>query len=621
LRRIAPLLALALLAACSGRTGTAYERALAAFHAGDMSTARVEAMNALKESDDRAARIVLARIDLAVADGVGAEAELARARADGAPVADTAHLMAEAKLLQGDARAALAEAAGAAGAAPAHAAYAARIMGRAYLALGDIANATDRFNRALALAPDDGALWADLARFRRATGDLGGAVEAAARAVSLDPRNANALVLAGELARGQYGLAAALPWFTRALEIDRNNLPALLERAATYGELGRMRDMLADARQAHQLTGGNATAYYLQAVLAARARDWSLARSLLDRAGDNLAGTPAGQLLAGAIDLGQGNDAQAALRLAPLVERQSGNRQARRLLALAQWRSGDPATAVATLRPIADLPDADSYTLALIASALERTGDRAAAARYRARAALPQARAPSAFDPLGDEAFAAVRAAALRDPDDGPTGVRYASALLARGNRDEALARARHLAEANPRAPEALILLGDVLDARDDFASAAEQYRRAANLAFTEPVALRLVGALQRAGRIDAADQVLGLYLRQHPRSIPALRLYAGRLMQAGDWAGAADIYEILRARIGNNDATILNNLALAYAQQEAFDRAIPLARRAWSLDPANPATADTLGWLLFRSGRYRAEGLLLLQRASLAGR
>lgn len=618
MRRIAPLLALALLAACSGRTGTPYERALAAFRAGDMSTARVEVMNALEGGDGRAARIVLARINLATGDGVGAEAELARARAGGAAPADTAHLMAEAKLLQGDPRAALAEAAGAG---EAHAADAARIMGRAYLALGDIANATAQFNRALALAPADSALWADLARFRRANGDLGGAVEAAARAVSLNPRNADALVLTGELARVQYGLAAAIAWFTRALEIDRNNLPALVERAATYGELGRMRDMLADARQAHRLTGGNASAYYLQAVLAARARDWSLARSLLDRTGGAFAATPAGRLLAGAIDIGQGNDGQAILKLAPLIDHQPGNRAARRLLALAQWRAGDAAAAAATLRPIADLADADSYTLTLIASALDRTGDRAAAAHYRERAARPRTRAASAFDPLGEEAFAAVRAAAARDPDDGPTGVRYVAALLARGHGEAALERARRLADANPGAPEALMLLGDVLAERGDFAGAAEQYRRAANLAFTEPVALRLIAALRRTGRVDAADQVLGLFLREHPRSIPALRLYAGRLMEARDWPAAIEVYETLRARIGNNDATILNNLALAYAGQGEFARAIPLARRAWSLDPANPVTTDTLGWLLFKSGRHRAEGLLLLQRAALRPR
>jgi len=615
LRQRALLALLILLAACSGRAGTPYQRGLAAFESGDMSTAKVEIMNALQlDPGDRAARIVLARIDLAAGDGVGAEAEIARARQNGAPAADTAHLLAEAKLLQGDPRAAIGEAAGAA---PAFGAAAARIMGRAYQALGDGANALIQFNRALALAPEDSAVWTDLARFRRANGDLGGALQAADRAVALKPRNTDALVLRGELTRSQYGLAAALPWFDRTLEIDRNNLAALLDRAATYGDMGRMRDMLADARQAHQLTGGNATAYYLQAVLAARARDWTLARDLYARTNGAFEGAPAGQLLASVIDLGLGNDSQAADRLGQLISNQPGNRKARRLLALARWRSGDAAGTIAALRPIADLADADSYSLTLIGQALARSGDAAGAARYLARAAMPQQGSLAALQPLSDEEFAAVRAAAEHDPDNGPTQVRLVSALLARGLGGEALARARRLAAANPGAPEPAILLGDALGTQGDFAGAAEQYRRAANLEFTEPVALRLIEALQRSGQAAAADQVLALFLRENPQNIPALTLRAGRLMQAGDWANAARVYETLRVRIGNNDATILNNLAWAYSEQGDYGRAIPLARRAWSLDRDNPATADTLGWILFKSGVDRARGLVLLQQAA----
>ena len=75
-------------------------------------------------------------------------------------------------------------------------------------------------------------------------------------------------------------------------------------------------------------------------------------------------------------------------------------------------------------------------------------------------------------------------------------------------------------------------------------------------------------------------------------------------------------LYESLRRRIGDNDATILNNLAWAYAESGEAVRGVPLARRAWALDRDNPATADTLGWLLFKNG-HRAEGLALLQRAA----
>jgi tetratricopeptide (TPR) repeat protein len=609
------ILSLALsLAACSGGGGGAYERGMAAYADGDIRTARVEFLNALQaDPDNRLARIMQARVHLALGDGLAAEAELQRARQAGVAAPEVAHLLAHARLLQGDARAALALAAGAA---PAHHAYAARISGRAWMALNEPDNARAAFDRALALAPRDSQIWADIARFRRSGGDVAGAIEAADRAVAADPRNVEALTLRGVLTRGQYGLAAALPWFDRALEVDGSNVEALLERATTLGDIGRMADMLADAREVHRLTGGHPTAYYLQAVLAARARNFALARGLYDRTRGAMDDTPAGQLLLGAIDFETGNSEQAARRLTALLASQPGNRRVRRLLAAAQWRMGDAAATVATLRPMADLPDADAYTLSLIGRALQRAGDGEGAALYLARAARPSPDTRAAIAPLDEAQFAAVRRGAEENPGDGPAQVRLVSALLARGLGDEALSRARRLQDASPGAPEVHILVGDALGVRGDFAGAANHYRRAANLAFTEAVAIRLVEALRRSGQAEASDNVLRLYAQQNPRSVPILILLAGREMQARNWPAAIAIYESLRRRLGNNDATVLNNLAWAYSESGELARAVPLARRAWALDPANSATTDTLGWLLFKSGR-RAEGLALLERAA----
>jgi putative PEP-CTERM system TPR-repeat lipoprotein len=610
----APFLVLALLAGCSGQQGTAYERGATAFEAGDIRTARVELLNALQaDPSDKAARVLQARVAVALGDSVAAESEIARARQAGVPANQTAHLLAEARLLQGDPQGALREAARAA---PTHLAYAQRIAGRAYMALGDGGNARAAFDRAIAAAPNDSQVWTDIGRFRRSSGDLAGAIEAADRAAAAGPRNAEALVLRGELTRGQYGLAAALPWFDRALEVDSGHVGALLERAATYADLGRMSDMLADARKVIQLTGGHPRAFYLEAVLAARARDFPLARRLWNRTNGAYNDTPAGMLLLGAIDFETGNEEQAARRLAGLVERQPANRRARRLLAAAQWRMNDPAAVVATLRPLADRPDADAYALSLIGRALARTGDADAAALYLARAAAPRPAALAALDPLDDAGFAAARRAAEANPDDGPAQVRLISALLGRGQSDEALERARRLQAANPGVPDVHMLAGDALGARGDDRAAAEQYRRAANLAFTESVAMRLIGALQRAGQGDQADDVLTLFVQENPRSVPGQILLAARFMQAEDWPAAIAVYEGLRRRLGDNDATILNNLAWAYSETGDLAQAVPLARRAWSLDRDNPATADTLGWLLFKAGR-RAEGLALLERAA----
>ncbi|HEX6377201.1 MAG TPA: tetratricopeptide repeat protein [Allosphingosinicella sp.] len=617
----AALIALSLLGAagCSNLPGSqspeeSYRRGLQALAQGQPRTARIELLNAIKaKPDNKAYRLAQARTYLLLGDGGAAEAELKRANALGLAESDTGHLMAHAALLQGQAERAVAEAAKAGAA---HAAYADRMLGRAYQILGRMEDAAEAFDRALAATPEDGALWADIGDFRRATGELRGAIAAADRAVALAPRQVEALILRGELTRGQYGLQAAMPWFDRALEIDPSNLRALIERAATLGDLGRTREMLADTRRILGVSPHNASAYYLQAMLAARGRDYALARSLYRRTGGAFDNRPAAMLLAGTIELGAGNAFLAAKWLQRLLDVQPGNLKARRLLGAAQWRSGDAAAAIRTLRPLADRSDADAYTLAVIGKAYARVGDEAAATRYLARAAAPNsAPMPALYDPLGDGEIEALRREANRDPG-APAQVLLIRALLARGFGPEALQRARRLQAASPGAPDAHVLVGDALAVQGDYAGAAAAYRRAANLAFSEPVALRLIEALRNSGDEAGATRVLALFLQQNPQNVSAQTLAANAYLQARRWPQAIALYEGVRKRIGDGDATLLNNLAWAYAETGDYERAIPLARRSWALEPNNPAAADTLGWLLFRSGEDRVQGLALLEQA-----
>ncbi|MEA3008752.1 MAG: hypothetical protein QOJ91_444 [Sphingomonadales bacterium] len=607
-------------AACSNAgpesADQAYRHGLQALAQGQPRTARIEFLNAIKAApDNRNLRLAQARTYLLLGDGASAEAELKRANALGIPQSETGHLMAHALLLQGQAERAAIEA-GKAG--PAHAAYAARMLGRAYQLTGKMEQAAAAFDRALAAAPDDGALWTDIADFRRSSGDTGGAIAAADRAVALAPRNVEALRLRGELTRSQYGLAAAMPWFDRALEIDPSDTAVLIERASTLGDLGRTREMLADTRRILSVSANNPSAYYLQAMLAARGRDYALARSLYRRTGGAFDGRPAAMLLAGTIELGTGNAALALNPLQRLLKAQPGNLKARRLLGSAQWQSGDARAAADVLRPLADRSDADAYTLSIIGKAYAQLGDQAAAARYLARAAAPRTSATAALDdPLGDGELAALRRDAASWPEAAAPQVVLIRALLGRGLGPEALDRARRLQAAAPGSPDAHVLVGDALAIQGDYAAAAGAYRRAANLAFNEPVALRLVEALRNSGDEQGAAKVLSLFLQQNPQNVSAQTMAANAYLQAKRWPEAIALYEAVRKRLGNNDATLLNNLAWAYAQTGDYDRALPLARRAWALAPRNPVTADTLGWLLFRSGEDRVRGIALLEQAA----
>ena len=65
------------------------------------------------------------------------------------------------------------------------------------------------------------------------------------------------------------------------------------------------------------------------------------------------------------------------------------------------------------------------------------------------------------------------------------------------------------------------------------------------------------------------------------------------------------------------NDPLLLNNLAWALWQQKD-PQAVAIAQKANTLAPANPAIADTLGWMLVEQGDTK-KGLELLEKASAA--
>lgn len=213
--------------------------------------------------------------------------------------------------------------------------------------------------------------------------------------------------------------------------------------------------------------------------------------------------------------------------------------------------------------------------------------------------------------------LAALRRKASANPEDAGAEAGLIAALLSNGLGEEALQRARALQARNPSSAEAYWLVGDALGLHGDFRGAAEAYDKAATLAFDEPLALRLIEALTRSGQGPAADRVLARLLRQDPGSMAGQRLAASRAMEAERWDEAIGRYEALRALRGAEDALLLNNLAWAYLQRGNMAAALPLAERAWTLAPDNPAMADTFGWLLFRSGRDRARGLALLEQAA----
>lgn len=580
-------------------------RADAAFARGQPRTARVELMNATDADPKNViAWMYQARVALALRNGEAADEALDRAIGAGYPISRTLHFRAHARLLEHRPAEALAIAA-ADRVAPEHRGYAARMRGRACAELSNYACAESEFAAARAIAPADPGLWVDIARFRLASGDLQAAIEAADRAVILAPRNVEALVYRGMLIRDQYGLAAALPWFDRALEIDPFDIDAQLERAATLGDMGRTLEMLAATRAVQALDPGNPRAFFLQAVLAARAQQFALAEKLLDQTGGALDSFPATMLLKGITAFQRGNLSQAIGQLSNLLEAQPNNVAARRLLAAAQWRAGDAQGVLATAR--AEDTNLDPYMLTLAGRALEVRGDREGASAYLDRAAKgsfsgpPPAVITDSEQPGGD---AATQAAIIHD-------------LIAAGDASQAVGLTLALERANPGAPDAHMLAGEAWIAANQPAHALAAFERAANLRFSRDIALRMIAALNRIGRTEEAFRVLDLFLAQHPMDVPARLLQANLLMTKGRFSDAADVLEGLQNRLGQRDVAIATNLAWCRYRTGHVQEALKLAGLAYRIAPANPIVSHSYGWILFKSGGDRRNAIALLRQAA----
>jgi tetratricopeptide (TPR) repeat protein len=585
----------------------------AALAAGDYTTARDRARSAAAAAPrSAAAHLVLARAYLLLDDGLAGEAALDRAVTAGASARGLHAWRAHARLLQGDVEGALAE--------TAHAGagnrYAMRIRARA-LAASDPAAATGLLAGLVARDAADGDAWSDLARVRLSAGDIGGAAEAIARAVRLARHDPATLTLAAEIVRIRFGLNAALPWFGAALTRDADYHPALIEQAATLGDLGRNAAMLAATRRALTARPGSPQALYMQAVMAARAGKADLARRLLQQTGGAIDGVPGVQLLRGTLAFRRGDYDQAAATWRQLVEGQPMNLAARRLLALALLRSGDPAGTIEVLRPIVTRGDADGYSLRLAARALERAGDRAAAATLLDRAARGAGQG-TGF--AADGAVGALAAAAAAAPGDPTRRIALIRGLIDSGAGAAAVNAARVLADASPGAPAAWLALGDALAAAGQRDAAAAAHARAADLAFDSPTMLRLVDSLGTAAQARRAAAVMSLYLAQNPQAVEGRRILGRWQVAAGDFDGAIVTLQALRRILGDRDVRLLADLALAHAGAGDGATARRYGRIAYTLAPASPDAVRAYAAALAAAGDAAGARQLAVKARLLGG-
>lgn len=548
-------------------------------------------------------------------DGIAGEVALRKVLAAGATRADVAARMGEALILQGDlvkARDWL----GPGQFAPGEEGHGWRMLGMLERLDGNLPAAGQAYDKALGFAPKDPLLWVDIGRLRYVGGQQVQALDAAQRALAAAPDNPRALEFRAQLLRDQRGWDAALPLYEQALEQAPNDLSLLGGYAATLGEAGRGAEMLAVTRKMIGIAPKHPLAWYLQAVLAARAGKVDLARRLLERTGTRLQDVPAGLLLRGVLELEAGNANVAAGLLERLYERQGANQRLQLLYARTLYESNDFNKLHERFDPLASRPDAPAYLLELIGRAYEEQGDRLAAAPFLDRAA---AATTPAIVPIPEPDPIGVLAVRWTDAPGVPaTAVPYARSLLAAGNIAGAQGVAARFRELHPGSAEALALYGDVAMAAGQAGAAIDAYQLAAAVRFPDALLLRLGEAFDKAGRGADAVPVAARYLAAFPGSRMAARMVAGHRAFADDWGAARTLLENLRRRGGGRDVRLLADLSLAQLRTGDTAAALATAQQAHALQPASGVAAQALGMALAFAGQDAPRAAALLDKAQV---
>lgn len=592
----------------------AYSKAEEFYKSGDSRAARIELLNAIKADPKWIdARVAQAEVLLRLNDGIGAEAELKQAFDLGLKQALVRHYYGHALQLQGNFKRAR-EQLEAQDIPPPNQGYAARILGRLALQIDDVDLAAKSFDRAIQLDGKNPEVWVDVARFRSDYGDQAGAIAAVEEAVKLAPANVQALQYRGELLRVQFGLKAALPWFERALQIDPNNVAVLTEYAATLGDMGRMTEMLAVARQIIALDGRNPRAFFMQAVLAARAGKYDLARTLLQKTDGQMDGVPAFLLVQAIIEQGDGNYNLAVDKFSRLAKLQPYNLQAQNLLARALYLAGDAEESVNTLKQQVNHGGATPYALWLAGRGLEAIDDRKQAIGVFNRAAIHDIGNQEAF--VTDVPRNVLQAEADRKPKDARVVIPYIRTLFNDGELATALKLAKQLQSDNAGTSAAHILVADIALKMGNYDEALDALDKAKKIQFTESVMLRIVDALRAKGDFQRSGELLAQYLSYNPSNVAGLRWMAYAHLETGNWATAAAILEHLRARIGENDALIMAGLAQAYTGLGKSESAIGAGQIAYMVQPSSPVVAHLYGLALMTNPARYADGAALIEKA-----
>jgi putative PEP-CTERM system TPR-repeat lipoprotein len=446
--------------------------------AGNISAAIIDLKNALqKDPKNSAGRLLLAQYYLDLPDPISAEAELLRARQDGAEATSIAKPLARAELQMGKPEAALREADQAAGVPPALGAGLDAVKADAYMALGQAENAKQALDAGAKLDAHSVDILASMARYALVTGDLASARKQLSEAQLQDPGSTTLDDLDGTIAFAGQDFAASEAAYKKMMTAAPWSLVARLGLARAQIANRHQQDAITNLAVVLKAAPNAASANYLRALAAYQEGDYAIAQTHIQRSLNASKDSPPTLLLAGATSYALHQYEQANAYLSQYIYLVPQNVQARKLLGAAQLALGRSADAVKTLSPAADKSSEDAQLLTLIGTAAARAGDLAAANRYFGKALEQQPENSALRTDLGitqmalgqtDAGIEALEEASRQDPNNVQADTALFISYFRQKEYDKALAVAERLKSAHRDQPGGFDFAGAVQLAKAD---------------------------------------------------------------------------------------------------------------------------------------------------------
>lgn len=497
------------------------------------------------------------------------------------------------------------------------------LVGQAYLQQKDYRKATDYLEKAVAAEPTEAPLRTQLALSRLASGNTHQAIADLESAAKLDPHEfrADALLVVTYLRNGAYDKAvtAAKAW----QKTQPHNPVAYNMAGMAYVAMNDLPSAEKSFAHALSVKTNFFPAASNLARIALKQHNPEQAKLHLKTFLKNNPGDVRAMIALSNLAAERGDDKSRVRWLEQAIQAHPKAMEPQRLLVTYYVTSGQMQKALVAAANAQATSPYSQFALALLGDTQLAAGkSKEAVASFRKLVKLAPhspisyyklATAQTAIHDLASAQQSLEKALSLR-PDYLKAETALVVVQLRAGHYAKSLEAARQIQQRHPNSPVGLSLEGDILMERKQYSGALKAYESAFKIRSNTALALKIQHALRAGGQVATADRKASQWLEAHHNDVEMRTYLAATYLQRGQNSQAMAQYRYI-LHVEPKNITALNNLAVLTEQQNG-SQALHYAHQAHELAPNNPATQDTLGWILVGRGEI-ARGLALLRNAA----